>query len=452
MSESGRFVGMRVGAVVGAAIFATSACSSLEDDTDGFSSEEWSLVEQLQPLKTPQPRNPFNLRDNDEDVARFGQMLFFETDVAEAVTADGPAWKKGDVGKIGCLTCHDPNKSFVDSRVGTTSWGRAGAGRRNTPTMVNTGYYDRGGWTGRHDSLMMHGAGVWSTSATPLSYAQYISRKYREEYNAVFGSVKDGLQMVATPLPTIEEMSDTTRFPVTGGPKASATAADGPWEKMSPADQKAIQQIQANLGRAFETYPRMLVTRESPFEVYVRDRNFDAISARAKNGLKLFIGKAACNDCHFGPSLTDNGYHNIGVPSPVGATTPDLGRFPDLAAAATNAFSGVGEFSDNREAGMAKMAAINVMDEKMTGAFKTPGLLNIADTGPYFHTGEAKTLEDVVQHYNRGGGEPGSFPGVLDPRLLPLNLTTEEVGDLVEFLKTLTGTIEARWKQDIAKH
>ncbi|HEY0714073.1 MAG TPA: hypothetical protein VGF45_15440, partial [Polyangia bacterium] len=325
--------------------------------------------------------------------------------------------------------------------------------RRNTPTMVNTGYFDRGGWTGRHDSLVMHGTGVWSTSATVLSYVQYISKKYRAEYDAAFGVERPELAgMKLTPFPPIEVMSDPALFPPTGAPKANAMAADGPWEKMTLENQKAVQQIQYNLGRAFDTYPRMLITKESPFEVYVRDRKFDAISARAKNGLKLFIGKAACNDCHFGPTMTDNGYHNIGVPKNTTLATPDMGRFPDLNAAASSPFSGIGEFSDDREAGMKKMAAINIMDEKMTGAFKTPGLLNVAETAPYFHTGSAATLEEVVQHYNRGGGEPGSFDGPLDPRLVPLGLTDEEVGDIVEFLKTLTGTIDPKWKADTAKH
>ncbi|MES1210459.1 MAG: hypothetical protein ABUS79_31350, partial [Pseudomonadota bacterium] len=78
-------------------------------------------------------------------------------------------------------------------------------------------------------------------------------------------------------------------------------------------------------------------------------------------------------------------------------------------------------------------------DPLLEGAFRTPQLINIAETGPYFHTGEFKTLRDVVWHYNAGGGTPGSFVGTKSPRIRPLLLTDTEVDDLVEFLKTLTG-------------
>jgi hypothetical protein len=84
-------------------------------------------------------------------------------------------------------------------------------------------------------------------------------------------------------------------------------------------------------------------------------------------------------------------------------------------------------------------------DPLLEGAFRTPQLINIAETGPYFHTGEFKTLRDVVWHYNAGGGVPGTFVGTKSPRLRPLLLTDKEVDDLVEFLKTLTGEVPFEW-------
>jgi cytochrome c peroxidase len=78
-------------------------------------------------------------------------------------------------------------------------------------------------------------------------------------------------------------------------------------------------------------------------------------------------------------------------------------------------------------------------DASYEGSFRTPMLLNVANTGPYFHTGALATLRDVVNHYNKGGGPDGSYAGTKSPRLRPLGLTDAEVGDLVAFLESLTG-------------
>jgi cytochrome c peroxidase len=436
----------RSGFALGAMLAVSGAvgCGDLGgDDVDGLSGEEWKAAQAMQPLATPMPRNPFNHQDEDMAVAKLGQMLFYEFGYAEAITVAGPSGMVGEKGKIGCLTCHDPNHGFADPRP--VSYGRTGPGKRNTPTMVNVGYYNWAGWTGKHDSLVMHGSGVMGSAGTPLYYSHFIYAKYRDEYNAAFPT---------TPLnPALDPAApDAARFPVSGGPKASATAPDGPWEKMTAEDRREIQQIQYNMGRTWDTYPRKLLSRNSPFERYVRDRDFNALTPSAKAGLKLFIGKAACNDCHTGPVLADNSWHNVGVPDPPGAATPDLGRFPDMAGTPTNVFSGAGEFSDDRDAGRAKHMTLPIGDESMKGAFRTPMLLNIAQTGPYFHTGLAATLDDVVHHYNKGGGEAGTFAGTKDPRIKPLGLSEKEMSDLVEFLKSLTGDApDEEWTRNISK-
>jgi cytochrome c peroxidase len=435
----------RVAATLGALVFAGAGCSALNDDVDGFSGEEWKAIAACAPLASPMPPNPFNRQHDDELVARLGQMFFFDKDSAEPLPADGPLGKKGEVGKHSCVTCHDPNRSFVDSRPGPLSIGRSGtASRRHTPPLVNIGWYDWAGWAGRFDSLVMHGAAASESQGSRLGFAHYVYRKYRDEYNAAFP---------LTPLdPALDPAApDAARFPATGRPKANAQAPDGPWEAMTPADQKIILQFMANVGRTYDAYPRKLVTRDSPFERYVNG-DHGAISAVAKEGLRLFIGKAGCNDCHSGPILSDNRFHNIGVPAPAGETTPDLGRFADMPGTLSSLFNGAGEYSDDPEAGRRKHLTMNLTDDAMKGAFRTPSLLNIADTAPYFHTGLARTLEEVVRHYNRGGGEPGTFSGPKDARLKPLYLTDMEIAALVEFMQTLTGQVDPQWTEDIAKH
>jgi cytochrome c peroxidase len=73
-------------------------------------------------------------------------------------------------------------------------------------------------------------------------------------------------------------------------------------------------------------------------------------------------------------------------------------------------------------------------EPKDIGAFKTPGLRNVALTAPYMHDGSLKTLEEVMEFYNKGG-EPNPN---LDGGMRPLGLTPEEIADLVEFMKSLT--------------
>jgi len=431
---------MAMGAALAAAV-AITGCDDLTDDKDGFSSTEWALIKDITPFSKPMLPNPINSRADDESVARLGQKIFFETEHAEALTADSALGVKGDVGKIGCVTCHDPKKYFVEPRAIPPSLGRAGPGRRNTPTAVNVGYIDWFGWAGRHDSAVMHGSGVMGTSATPLAIAHFLYRKYRDEYNAVFPN---------KPLPDELDVMhpEAARFPPTGQPKASATAADGPWEKMMPEDQKAIQQIQFNMGRVWEAYPRMLRTPGSPFEKYANG-DYAAISPGAKRGLRLFIGKAACNDCHNGPALTDNLWHNVGLAS-ANPAMPDMGRYADIMTNATrnSPFNGASQFSDDQEYGRKRLDAMPMLVDSMKGGFRTPLLLNIAETGPYFHTGEAKTLDEVVRHYNKGGAETG-FVEPKDPKLAPLSLSDTEIADLVEFLKTLTGPLPEGWINDI---
>src|SRR6266498_2872702 len=110
----GRWI--RPGFALGAALLATEGCSGLGDDVDGFSSEDWKRVQQIEPLGTPMPHNPFNHMDTDMAAAKLGQMLFFETDLSEPLTADGPLRKKGDPSKVGCVSCHDPKRYMIDSR------------------------------------------------------------------------------------------------------------------------------------------------------------------------------------------------------------------------------------------------------------------------------------------------------------------------------------------------
>jgi cytochrome c peroxidase len=267
-----------------------------------------------------------------------------------------------------------------------------------------------------------------------------IYAKYKDEYEAVFGPLDPGLDAAAP---------DAARFPPSGRAKSSPDDPDGPWELMTAEDRAIVNQIMANIGKAFEAYERNLIGGASAFSRYLQDQSTEAFSSAARRGLALFIGKAACNDCHRGAVLSDNKFYNIGVPQAVGDNTPrvDEGRFEDIPALLRSSWNSTGRYSANIEAGQAKLAGLTAEDETTKGKFRTASLLNIAETAPYFHNGSAATLEDVVRHYNQGGGAPGTFAGTTAPRVRPLGLSDREISDLVAFLRSLTGEpVPEQWR------
>jgi len=157
------------------------------------------------------------------------------------------------------------------------------------------------------------------------------------------------------------------------------------------------------IAEAIAAYERTVVSTNSAFDKYVLG-DAKAMDESAVRGMALFKGKARCILCHNGPNFTDNQFHNLGVPQ-AGPMKEDFGRF-----------------SVTRQ-------------EQDKGAFKTPTLRSITETAPYMHDGVFKTLEEVVDFLDQGGG---SNPH-LDPMVKPLGLTKEDKADLVAFLKALTG-------------
>ena len=149
---------------------------------------------------------------------------------------------------------------------------------------------------------------------------------------------------------------------------------------------------------AIAAYERTVLSGDAPYDRF-KAGDDNALSESALRGLKLFTGKAHCTACHSGPNFTDNGFHNLGVS--INNPEPDPGR---------EAISGL--LGDR-------------------GAFKTPTLREIARTAPYMHDGSLATLEDVVEHYDRGGTPNPQ----LDEEIFPLKLTAEEKADLITFLK-----------------
>ena len=152
------------------------------------------------------------------------------------------------------------------------------------------------------------------------------------------------------------------------------------------------------IAQAIAAYERTIVSGDAPYDRF-KAGDTSAMSESAQRGLKLFTGKAHCSACHSGPNFTDNAFHNVGVS--IDKEMPDLGRYE-----------------------ISKL-------EGDKGAFKTPTLREIARTAPYMHDGSQATLEEVVEHYVKGGT---SNPQ-LDEEIFKINLTAEEKVDLITFMK-----------------
>ena len=224
------------------------------------------------------------------------------------------------------------------------------------------------------------------------------------------------------------------------------------FDMMAADDKVAISTVYANMGKAIEAYERQLVSvnfQPSPFDKQLAvlagaDPNSPelaetaAMTPGAIRGARLFIGKAACNECHRGPTFTDFKFHNIGCPQEGEfVASIDTGRSSAVTRAMADPFRRDGIYSDAMDA--APFAAIQAAatDAKAIGSFKTPSLRNVAKTGPFMHNGVYGDLWTVMDHYNFGG-RTGQYSGTKESTISPLLLSADELNDLVEFLESLS--------------
>ena len=371
---------------------------------DIFTVREWSVIQRLSPLPEVPPPNLTNRVADSPKAAELGQMFFFDARFSKD-------------GTVACATCHSPFHGFAD--VEATSLG-AGRGTRNAPTLLNAAYNQWQFWDGRADTLWLQALsaleGEVEQAGTRLQYAHLIHQYYAAAYETVFGE-----------LPGLE---DTARFPTDGKP------GDLAFDRMSEVDQHLVNTVFANIGKAIEAYERLLISRNAPFDRFVAgDR--EAISPEAKRGLKTFIGKGVCILCHDTPTFTDNEFHNLGIPQ--GILPEDTGRYAGISLLLADPFNGGGIYSDDTTVATRILNFLEPIQQHQ-GEFKTPTLRNVALTAPYFHTGEFPTLTSVIE-FNNAGGTGGNFAGQREGTLEPLGLSEQEVSDLVEFLKTLTGEL-----------
>ncbi len=366
----------------------------------------------------PLPPDPSNAVGDDPDAVALGHALFFDS----GLSPDGT---------VSCSTCHQPQIYFTDGKALANV--RDTDTPRHTPTIVGIAYSDWYYWDGRKDSQWAQALAPQEAAiehgGTRTAHARYVLENYRSRYEAVFGPVPD--------------LSDTSRFPLDAAP-VEDEARLAAWEGMTEADRYAINRVFANIGKSIAAYSRRIMPGRSRFDDYaaaalVNDRNrmSELFSAEEAEGLRLFIGDGQCTDCHNGPLFTNGTFHNIGLPLPEGSRF-DQGRSQGTFQVVEDVFNCLGEFSDAKEEACVELRFIKLEGAELIGAFKVPGLRNVAETAPYMHNGIFPDLEAVMRHYNHA---PPAFPGHSD--LVPLAFTEEQSEALIAFLLTLNAPPDA---------
>jgi cytochrome c peroxidase len=281
-------------------------------------------------------------------------------------------------GTMSCATCHDPENGFADglpvslSYPTTRNW-------RNSPGLINAAYRKTLFRDGRAASLE-------EQALFPMMSPFEMNRNL------------DYLEEV---LKTVPAYVDAFRS-VFGGEITRQRAA-----------------------MAIAAFERTLVSRDTPLDRFLRGER-DAFTPLQRAGYELFAGKAGCTACHHGPNLEDGKFHRLGVPE-----DPNAREDPRVLATArfVGKVSGFPGYRDLREDPGRFLVTKDPADRK---AFATPPLREAAATAPYMHNGALRTLDDVIDFYDRGGGDdPGK-----SPLLRPLGLSKEEKAALREFLST----------------
>ena len=333
----------------------------------------------------PVPQDPTNRVADDPRAAELGRRLFFDTRLSSN-------------GRVACSTCHQPDRGFQDGTALATGVGTTA--RRTMPIagMARAAFLF---WDGRKDSLWAQALGPLESpvehGGTREQYARVVAEHYRDAYERLFGSLPD------------------------------------------LAQRDGVTLVFVNIGKAIAAYERRIEFGPSRFDNYVAavtagQTGQGILTEDEVAGLRLFIGRANCTQCHNGPLFTNNEFHNTGVP-PRPTLAIDHGRLAGATAVLKDEFNCRSRWSDARER-CSELEFMATGDHTLDRAYKVPSLRNVADRAPYMDAGQFATLADVLDHYNRA---PAAASG--HSELRPLRLKPLELRQLEAFLRTLSGPV-----------
>lgn len=343
-----------------------------KDDPMDASQKSAPLIAQKPRPISPLPAPP-SPRDNPTTKAKveLGRILFFDP----RFSADGAT---------SCNTCHPAHTGYT-ARTAISMGGTGTSHWRNASTLYNVAHFDKFNWDGARGSIEDQNDGAWTGAVagnldTDLAEERLAQiPDYRTRFKDVFGEEH----------PT--------------------------W---------------ANSLRAVASYQRTLNSKNTPFDAFLMGDE-KAISDTAKRGYKLFAGKANCVQCHDGPLLSDDRYHALGVPP-----SPDFLNSPNKQITFRFEQASNGVPRKLYESARDDFGLYYVTKRPGDiGKFRTPSLRELKHTPPYMHNGFLKTLPEVIDFYNHGGGKDPNK----SPLMKPLNLTRDEKTDLLAFLESLSG-------------
>ena len=357
----------------------------------------------------PPPADPTNASADDPKAAALGEKLFNDAKLSRN-------------GKVSCATCHMPERGFVD----TLPVGEGVAkGNRRTMPIAPAVYSPWQFWDGRADSLWAQALGPIENPVehgfTRVEVADAVRRDHRVAYESVFG-----------PLPVEVER---LRSPRAASPLGSAQEKAA-WNALDAATQEAVNRVFANVGKAIAAFERNQNLKPSRFDAYVEQvvnlgSRPSALGDDEIAGLRLFIGKGQCAQCHNGPLLTNNGFANTGVPKR-GGLPEDLGRASGVKLALADPFNCRGKHSDAQGDACAELDFVVADSPEQLRAYKVPSLRGVAQRAPFMHAGQFATLSQVLDHYSRAPKAPAGHS-----ELKPRNFTAQEKRQLLAFLRSL---------------
>jgi cytochrome c peroxidase len=321
---------------------------------------------------TPLPSPP-SPADNPTtaEKVRLGRLLYFDN----RLSADGAT---------SCNTCHPAHTGYT-ARTAISMGGTGTSHWRNSSALYNVAYFEKFNWDGARRSIEDQNDGAWSGAVAGNVDADLAEERlaqvpeYRERFQQIFGD----------------------QYPT--------------W----PSALRAVAAFQ-----------RTLNSKDVPFDAFLRGDE-RAISAAAQRGYQLFLGKARCVRCHDGPLLSDDRYHALGVP-----VSPDFLNSPikQITFRFEQASNGVPRALYESVRDDLGLYYVTKRPADL-GKFRTPSLRELKHTPPYMHNGIFKTLAQVIDFYDQGGGEHPNK----SPLLRELNLSTQDKTDLLEFLESLSG-------------
>jgi cytochrome c peroxidase len=329
----------------------------------------------LPPIPMPD-NNPISLQK-----VSLGKKLFFDRRLSLNNT-------------MSCAMCHIADQGFTNNQMATAVGAEGRTVRRNSPSLYNTGYFSLLFHDGRETSLEQQ---VWLPLLT-----------HNEMANPSIGYVIDKIN--------------------------TSTDYAGLFQKAfkKPASMETV-------GMALASYERTLNSANSPFDRWQYGHDQQALDAKAQRGYQLFIGKAACSQCHtVGDKhalFTDNSLHNTGIGYRDAMASSDNKQSVQLAPGVfvnvdAQLIASVSETKTN-DLGRYEIT----QNPAHRWQYKTPSLRNISLTAPYMHNGSLASLQEVIAFYNQGGVANENR----DPLIKPLHLNDEESKDLAYFLTQLTG-------------